>query len=147
MSTEDLPSSPTQEQKAIMDEVTAVLSDATFVDEMRESMAGMWTQDFDLSAFIAAAQRATEQALDALNAGHAPDSDAGHRVATAWIKDAAKAMGRKPDGAFREWLLNQFIAYDARAMHHRHAAQQPTELSGAQANEWQWIVSAMKYQR
>lgn len=140
------PDDPTPEQLDVWTELAATLSDEDYIQEMRASMAKMWTNEFDPSAYVKAVTQAFDQARAAMNEGHAPHSDSGKAIARDWLEASAKAMNKTPDSAFIDWHLDQYRKYHGRAARHQEGTPPVSGENALDAAvaEWGWIVTAME---
>lgn len=147
ISAPELPEDPSLEQIEVWQELATVLSDKDYIEEMRASMSGMWTNEFDLHGYIEAAHKTFDRARAAVSAGHEPQSELGKQVATDWFEASAKALKQEPSAAFRNWYLEQFRGYDVRAARYQQqmTARKGTSPTHAAGEEWRWIVSAMEH--
>jgi DNA-binding transcriptional MerR regulator len=145
-STPELPDDPSAEQIDAWNEIVSIITDESYIAEMRASAVLMWNDGFDPTAYAAAANATMEKVRAAIDGGLAPSSGTGRTIAREWLEASAKAMKREPDDAFLQWHLDQYRKYHARSLRYQELMM---ILRGDAANkvpgdEWLWINQAME---
>jgi DNA-binding transcriptional MerR regulator len=143
----DLPDDPTPAQIDAYVELSEILSDPKFVENMRAQAADVWDASFDRASFCAATSEAVRQAAVALEEGMAPHSPEAKPIVDAYVAGFAKSMNRQPDRTFTLWVRNKFASHDPRgARYWRLVAvlrgQNPQ--NAPQSNEWDWLSLAIQ---
>lgn len=141
----ELPDDPTARQIDAWNEITAMITDESFLAEMQADTATMWNAEFDPEAYAEAAGSILAKARAAIDEAKEPLSPAGTAIAREWLEKSAKAMRRKPDRAFLEWHLGQYRKHHARSARYQELlavlrGEDPGQTPG---NEWHWINEAM----
>ncbi|WP_379066642.1 MerR family transcriptional regulator [Mesorhizobium sp. UC22_110] len=141
----ELPDDPTARQIDAWNEITAMITDESFLVEMQADTATMWNGEFDPESYAEAANSTLARVRAAIDEGKDPLSPTGAAIAREWLEKSAKAMRREPDRAFLDWHLGQYRKHHARSAHYQEML---AILRGEQAgqkpgNEWQWINEAM----
>lgn len=144
--TAGLPDDPTAEQIDAWNEITAIITDDSFVAEMRAGMSSMWTGGFDAATYAKASGATMREVQAAIAAGEKPASEAGRAIARDWLESSAEAMRREPDEAFMEWHLDQYRKHHSRSARYQEllAILRGDNSGKAQGAEWRWINDAMR---
>ncbi|MCJ2123586.1 MerR family transcriptional regulator [Methylobacterium sp. J-077] len=146
LSVPELPENPTPVQIAAWDELSRLLADPSFVREVQEATKAFWTDALDPEVYQTASRRAYEQAADAAARDLSPQGPEAQAIARAWLADSARALGRTPDNAFRDWHIAQYERNAGRVGRYR-------ELLGALGKDfpiavdrtvWRWLNDALK---
>ncbi|HEV2502137.1 MAG TPA: MerR family transcriptional regulator [Mesorhizobium sp.] len=141
----ELPDDPTSRQIDAWNEITAMITDESFLAEMQADTATMWNGEFDAAAYAEAANSILASVRTAIDEGKDPLSPTGRAIAREWLAKSAKAMRREPDRAFLDWHLGQYRKHHARSARYQELlailrGEEPDQKPG---NEWQWINRAM----
>lgn len=147
-STPELPDNPTPEQCDAWIELSAILSDPAFVANVRSNAKEVWdSNDFDLTAWQAAAAPFLAHVKDAIAQGFGPESDTARTLAQQWLETSARVMNRAPDEDYKAWLRTRYAAHDSRAVRYWElVAIMKGEAPQTSPNrEWNWIIDAMKH--
>ena len=140
-----LPDEPTPAQIDAWVELSAMITDETFIRQMQDETRDMWTGDFDPAAYAQAANAVLAKAREAMDRGLAPASPEGAAIAQAWLEASARAMNRAPDAAFLTWHLDQYRKHHDRSSRYFELVSVLKGDSPADsiADEWRWITQAM----
>jgi len=144
----ELPDEPTPEQCDAWIELSEILGDPEFIANMRSSANEFWDRDgVDPAAYREAGEQMRLKAKEVIDRGLAPTSGEGAALVQSWMETLARTMGRKPDAAFKRWLLAKYTQHDERASRYWELVAimkgQPPQSSPNQ--EWRWILAAMKH--
>lgn len=144
-STPELPDDPTPRQIDAWAELTAIITDESYMVEMRANTSAMWTDAFDPTAYAEAANRILAKVRAAMEDGATPDSARGAAIAQEWLEGSASAMKRTPDQAFLEWHLDQYRKHHARSIRYQQllAILRGDDTGSPTGSEWHWINEAM----
>lgn len=143
----NLPEPPdelTPRQIDAWNELAAMMTDRSFIEETRRNMTQAWNDGFDQHAYIEASNTTLAKVRAAIDRGESPTSPAGVAIANTWLEQSARAMQREPDQAFMAWQLQQYRQHHGRAARYQELL---TELRGEEhrtGNEWTWLHEAMK---
>ncbi|MBD8903027.1 MerR family transcriptional regulator [Methylobacterium bullatum] len=146
MSLPELPDAPTVEQLSAWDELAGLLSDPSFEHEVHEGTKAFWTDNLDAAAYKVASTKAYAAALKGIVDGLSPQSVQAQAVAREWLEGSARALGRKPDCAFREWHFTQYDRNAGRLGRYRELViilHGDTPIA-ADRKAWAWLNDAMK---
>lgn len=140
-----LPEEPTAEQIDAWNEIMAILADEAYLADIKAGARTMWTKDFDPAAYAKAANATFDDVKAAIARKDDPTSEAGLRIARAWLEASAHTMQREPDRAFIQWHLDQYRQHHDRAGRYQQllAILRGEDPSNAFGNEWLWIHTAM----
>lgn len=143
--TPTLPDEPTAEQIDAWNEIMAMISDESYLAEIKDGARAMWTKGFDPAAYAKAANATFAEAKTAMERSDDPAGEEGLRIARAWLEASALAMRRAPDRAFMQWHLDQYRKHHDRSARYQQlvAILRGDDPADAFANEWMWINSAM----
>lgn len=143
--TPDLPDHPTPAQIDAWTELQAMLADTSHVDAVKAGMTQMRDGTLDAAAYAAASDAAFARVREAIAAGQAPQSEAGHAIARDWLAQSAAAMKRTPDAAFLDWQLSQYRTHHARSARYQDlmAILRGDDATSQTGDVWRWIVDAM----
>jgi DNA-binding transcriptional MerR regulator len=146
-STPELPDDPTPEQLDAWVELMAIVSDESFITQMRTNAEEVWNGEFDQAAYAEASTRVIAKARSAIDRGLEPASDIGGAIAREWLEGSARAMKREPDDAYMEWLRRKYREHHPRAAHYWElvAIMRGEPVKNSPGQEWQWIIAAMKH--
>jgi DNA-binding transcriptional MerR regulator len=145
MNTPELPAEPTPRQIDAWNEITAMLTDQSFIAEVRAASGDMWRSDFDATAYAAASDATLAKVREAMTNAEQPSSPLGLAIAREWLRASALAMKREPDDAFVEWHRAQYRKYHGRSARYQQllAILRGDESNNAPGSEWLWINEAM----
>lgn len=111
----DLPDDPTPEQLEAWIELSGIINDPSFIEQMRANAREVWTADFDQAAYREAWTSITAKVSAAMDAGLGPDSPEAGAILGDWLAAYAAAMNRKADDAFKAWWREKITTHDDRA--------------------------------
>lgn len=140
-----LPDVPTPEQLDAWIEMSEILNDPKFIESMRAMSKETWSGDFDAVAYQRATGEIVREARAAMDAGHAPSSAEGKRIATAFADVSAKATRREVDDKLLAELHDKFLWHDPRAsrLWELAAFLQGRPAAKSHVEEWRWISDAI----
>jgi DNA-binding transcriptional MerR regulator len=141
-STPELPDEPTPEQIDAWNDIVKMITDETYIAELRAEMASMWNDEFDPSAYAEAWNDILAKARAAIAKGEPPASKRGIAIAREWLGKIASAMKRDPDETFIEWARR----HHARSSRYQEllAILRGGSEKESSGREWLWINEAMK---
>lgn len=141
----ELPTAPTAEQEAAMEELSVLLTDPAFRLEVREGMREFWTGKLDADAWKAASERALNAARNASRKGISPDSEQGQRVAREWLRGSAGALSKDPDAAFIQWHHRQFAKNAGPVGRYRELMSllDSSSVVNVDRDAWTWLDRAL----
>lgn len=141
----ELPDERTSRQIDAWNEITAMITDESFLAEMQADTATMWNGEFDPEAYAEAANSILAKVRAAIDDDKDPLSPVGTAIAREWLQKSAKAMRREPDRAFLDWHLGQYRKHHARSARYQEllAILRGEEPDRKPRNEWHWINAAM----
>lgn len=144
--TPTLPDEPTPEQTDAWTELMAIITDESFIAEMRAETTRMWNANFDPADYADAANHTLARVRAAISAGLTPTSAAGQAIAREWLASSAKAMGRASDTEFLAWQLEHYRKHSARSTRYQQlmAILRGDDPQDPRGSEWYWINEAMK---
>ncbi|WP_413672653.1 MerR family transcriptional regulator [Massilia cellulosiltytica] len=138
-----LPEHPTPTQIEAWTELAGMLQDPNVMREFEEGVSAFWEGALDADAYRAAAVSGYRTAVDAVVRGVAPTAPEGVAAGRAWLDASARAMGRVPDGAFVQWLQDQYATGGARARFQELLAALKGESPAAdETRAWRWLIDA-----
>jgi DNA-binding transcriptional MerR regulator len=142
VATPELPDEPTREQIDAWSEIVKMITDETFIAEMRAEMASMWNDEISRSAYAEASNEILAKAREAIDKGEPPTSRAGIAIAREWLDKSAKVMKRDPDKNFLVWARK----HHARSSRYQEllAILRGDDGKGSPGREWLWINEAIK---
>jgi DNA-binding transcriptional MerR regulator len=145
LSAPELPEAPTPEQLAAWDELSVLQSDLDFQREVREGTKAFWNDALDPAAYQVVSTKAYADASKGVADALSPDSHEAQAVARDWFEGSARALGRKPDIAFREWHLAQYERSAGRLGRYREllAILRGEMPITADRTVWRWLNDAM----
>ena len=144
----ELPDEPTPEQCDAWIELSEILGDPGFIANMRSSANEFWDRDgFDPAAYREAGEQMRLKAKEAIDRGLAPTSDEGAAFVRDWMETLAATLNRKPDAAFKAWLLSKYTQHDDRASRYWElvAIMKGQSPQSSPNREWRWVLAAMKH--
>jgi hypothetical protein len=146
-STPRLPDEPTPAQLDAWIELAGILSDPTFLENLRADAADTWGGGFDVAAYKRASDEAARAARDARARGVAPSSAEAARIVEGFVSGFAAASGKPADGAFRASLRDRFTRHAPRASRYWElvAIMNGEPVSSGRAPEWDWLTEAVKH--
>jgi hypothetical protein len=144
-STPELPAKPTPRQIDAWNEITAMLTDETFIAQMRTDTSYTWRDEFDPAAYAEASNATLAKVREAMTSGELPTSATGRALAQDWLDASARAMKREPDKDFLQWHLDQYRKYHGRSTRYQEllAILRGENPATAASSEWLWINQAM----
>jgi hypothetical protein len=144
----ELPDEPTPEQCDAWIELSEILGDPAFIANMRSSANEFWGRDsFDPAAYREAGEQMRLKAEQAIDRGLEPTSGEAGGLVRDWLETLARTLDRKPDAAFRAWLLSKYTQHDDRASRYWElvAIMKGEPPQSSPNREWRWILAAMKH--
>lgn len=144
-STPELPEKPTPRQIDAWNEITAMLTDETFIAQMGADMNDMWQEEFDPAAYAEASDATLAKVRKAMASGALPTSAMGRVLAQEWLDASARAMKREPSKDFVQWHLDQYRKYHGRSTRYQEllAILRGEDPAAAAGSEWLWINQAV----
>lgn len=141
----ELPARPTPQQIEAWNELSSMLTDETFIAQMRADTNDMWRAEFDPAAYAEASNLTLTKVREAMARGELPTSATGRALAQQWLNASALAMKRQPDKIFLQWHLDQYRKYHARSTRYQEllAIVRGDNPASAAGSEWLWINQAM----
>ena len=142
----DLPDDPTPEQLEAWIELSGIIGDPGFIEQMRNNARDVWTADFDQAAYREAWTSITARVSAAMDAGFGPDSPEAGAILNDWLSAYAAAMNRAADDAFKAWWREKIATHDDRATRYWELV---AELRGTSAPKryiegWAWMKEAAR---
>ncbi|HEV2571886.1 MAG TPA: MerR family transcriptional regulator [Beijerinckiaceae bacterium] len=143
--TPTLPDEPTPAQIDAWNDIMTILSDESYLAEIKAGAQTMWTKDFDPNVYAKAANVTFDDVKAAIARKEDPKGETGLRIARAWLEASAQAMQREPDRSLIQWHLDQYRRHHDRAGRYQQllAILRGDDPSDAFSNEWLWIHTAM----
>lgn len=112
----ELPDAPTPEQCDAWIELATLLSDPSFIANMRANAGDVWDREaIDMKACQEASDAIVLRAKQAIEQGLEPSSAQANELARDWLEISARLMNQKPDAGFRNWMRTKYVRHDARA--------------------------------
>jgi DNA-binding transcriptional MerR regulator len=140
-----MPDEPTKEQLDAWIELSEIVSDRGFVENMRRMSAQTWTDDFDHRAYQEATQETASAARKAIDKGLAPESSQAAAIVERLVEGTAASKGKAVDDELRASVHESFAQHDPRASRYWVLVAtingQPT--MGGPTEEWDWIARAV----
>jgi hypothetical protein len=139
-----LPESPTPEQLDAWIELAELVSDASFVQSLRNDAKEMWGK-FDMAAMRRAGDAVAAAAKDALARSIAPDSFEARAIVEKYGAALAAAKGVTFGDETRRRLRERFEKHDARAARYWEliAVMKGSPSVASTVAEWKWIRAAV----
>jgi hypothetical protein len=149
-STPKLPDEPTPEQIDAWIELSELVSDPTFIENMRARAADVWNDGFDAAAYKRASDAAIRAAREALDRGVAPTAAEAAPIVHGFVADLAAASGKAADAAFVASMREKHERYEAQDPRGSRYWELVAIMNGQPAmkgafEEWGWIVKALKH--
>jgi DNA-binding transcriptional MerR regulator len=104
-----MPDELDEEQLEAWTELARIASDETFIEAIRAQTKPVWEAaggNLDPAGWGAAARAAIDEAAGAVREGRSPTGERGQRAIAGWVQASARAMGRRDDPPFAEWMLS-----------------------------------------
>lgn len=141
----ELPDDPTPEQVVAWTDLAGMLEDEDFGRQLQAQMAAFWNGALDSDAYREASLRAYEAVQAAIAANQSPTGREGQAIASAWLIESARAMGRVPDGAFLDWHFAQYDNQSGRMGRYRQllAVLRGDVDTAASDRAWSWLNAAL----
>lgn len=145
-----LPDDPTPEQIDAWIELSELVSDPTFVENMRARAADVWKDGLDLAAHQRASDDAIRAARDAMDRGVSPTAAEAAPIVHRMVADLAAASGEPADAAFVASMRAKYEQYEAQDPRGSRYWELVSIMSGtpvmtAPLEEWGWIVKALRH--
>ena len=135
-----VPENPTPEQLDAWIELSELMSEPTFIANLRYNAQGVWGK-FDLPKMKEAENIAVAAAREALKSGTSPESNDAKRAIETYAKAMAAALG-KPFGAItKQRMHDHFLRHDQRASRYWELVGilRGWAPSETRVKEWEWI--------
>lgn len=144
LSKPDLPAEPTTEQIDAWIELREMLSNPTFVQQMRENARDSFGQGIDAAIFDEVQNRVLPQARAALSDGQDPDSDLGRRVAKEYLEGWARALHVDADALYWERMRRKHFLHKPNTDRYWHLIHTIGGMKpkGDPDDAWMWIDKA-----
>jgi DNA-binding transcriptional MerR regulator len=143
-----LPAEPTPEQLDAWVELAEMMSDASFVESMRDHTREVWTRGLDMPKLQQLNVEIGEAARLAQDAGTAPESAGGRALVERYLSGLAELAGqRAQDPKFRAGVRQHFERQDPRETRYWQLVgmlNDSTSFSSMFAG-WRFVVSAVKH--
>ena len=142
----DLPDDPTPEQLEAWIELSGIIGDPGFIEQMRNNARDVWTADFDQAAYREAWTSITARVSAAMDAGFGPDSPEAGAILNDWLDAYAAAMNRAADDAFKAWWREKIATHDDRATRYWElvAVLRGTSAPKRYIEGWAWMKEAAR---
>jgi DNA-binding transcriptional MerR regulator len=143
-SSPELPDHPSPEQLDAWIELAELVSDPSFVENLRASAKEVWDKSLDLVALRAANEEAARGAAAARAKNAAPSSEEGRAVIEAFVEGVARASGKPADVALRRSIRERFERHDPRASRYWELVAVMSGRPPAVGNvdDWRFIAEA-----
>lgn len=138
-------------QLAAWTELAKLASDESFMEALREQTKPIPESaggEFDPAGWNAAITVAFEEAKLAVREGSPPTGESAQRVIKEWMAASARAVGRRDDAHFSEWLLSHFErTYDTRMERYWEllATLKRWEYDPAIAKAYGWLIEGLRW--
>lgn len=139
-----MPENPTPEQLDAWIELSELIADPTFIENLRYNAQGVWGK-FDLPKMKEAETAAVTAARDAIAKGISPGSEEAGAMIETYAKAMAAALG-KPFGAItKQRMYGHFERHDERASRYWELVGilRSWPASQTRVAEWKWIRAAV----
>jgi DNA-binding transcriptional MerR regulator len=139
-----LPDDPTPAQIDAWIELAEIVSDPTFIENLRRDAKDVWGK-FDMEAMRRAGDEAAAAAKDALARSMAPESDEAQRIVERYGAALAAAKGGTFDDRSRRGMRERFARHDPRAARYWELVGllQGKPSMAIKVKEWDWIKAAV----
>lgn len=149
-STPKLPDEPTPEQIDAWIELSELVADPTFLENMRARAAEVWKDGFDVAAYKRASDEAIREAREALDRGVAPAAAEAAAIIHRCVAGLAAAEGKAADAAFVASMRERYERYEEQDPRGSRYWELVAVMNGQPAmtgpiEEWGWIVRAMRH--
>ncbi len=141
-----LPDDPTPSQLDAWIELTEILSDPSFLENMRANAKDVWGQ-FDMDAFRRANDEAASAAREALARGEAPESDEARPIVFRYAEAMTRARGAvfdPSDERVRRGFRERFERQDPRGGRYWElvAILKGAPMVETRVKDWAWLRRA-----
>jgi DNA-binding transcriptional MerR regulator len=145
-STPKLPDDPTPQQLDAWIELTEMVSDPSFVENLRRDAKEVWGK-FDMAAMRRAGEEATAAAKDAVARSVAPEAFEARAIVERFGEALAAAGGKPFDEASRKGMRDRFLRRDPRASRYWELVAILNGNPGVNSTvtEWKWLTAAVVY--
>jgi DNA-binding transcriptional MerR regulator len=142
----NLPENPTAEQLDAWIELAELLSDASFVQNLRDNAKEVWGK-FDMAAMRAASDEVGTAAKEAAARSVLPESAEARAIVERYGAALAGASGGTFDDSMRRGMRERFERHDPRAGRYWEliAILNGTPSTASKVEEWNWIKQAVLY--
>lgn len=139
-----LPDNPTPEQLDGWIELAEMVSDPTFVENLRSSAREVWGK-FDMTAMRRAGDEVAAAARDAVARSVPPEADEARQIVERYGAALAAARGGTFDDSVRRGMRERFERHDPRAARYWElvAMMNGTPSVASTVKEWDWIKTAV----
>jgi DNA-binding transcriptional MerR regulator len=142
--TPKLPDNPTPAQLDAWIELAEIISDPTFIENLRQGAKEVWGK-FDMEAMRRAGDEVAAAAKDALARSMPPKSEEARHIVERYGAALAAAKGGAFDQRTRHGIRERFARHDPRAARHWELVAflngKPSMASTVE--EWNWIKAAV----
>jgi DNA-binding transcriptional MerR regulator len=142
--TPKLPDNPTPAQLDAWIELAEIISDPTFIENLRQGAKEVWGK-FDMEAMRRAGDEVAAAAKDALARSMPPKSEEARHIVERYGAALAAAKGGAFDQRTRHGMRERFARHDPRAARHWELVAflngKPSMASTVE--EWNWIKAAV----
>jgi len=142
----ELPEHPTPAQIEAWTELAGMLQDQDVMREFQAGVSTFWDGAQDAVAYREAAVDGYQAADAAIARGVAATDPDGIAIGRTWLDASARAMGRKADEGFLQWLQDQYAApAGARTRLQELLAVLKGETPAVEASRaWHWLIDAAR---
>ena len=139
-----LPDNPTPAQLDAWVEMAEMVSDPTFIENLRAQAKEVWGR-FDMNLMRKAGDDVAAAAKEASANGFGPDSAEARRIVEEYGRALAAARGGTFDDASRRGMRERFERHDPRASRYWElvAVMNGTPSVASTVAEWSWIKTAV----
>jgi hypothetical protein len=143
-STPKLSDNPTPAQLDAWIELTEIVSDPAFIENLRENAKEVWGK-FDMEALRRAGDEVAAAAKDAIARSIPPESEEAKRIVERYGAALASAKGGAFDDRTRHGMRERFARHDPRAARYWElvAALNGEPSMAATVEEWNWTKAAV----
>jgi hypothetical protein len=146
-----MPDELDEEQLEAWAELPRLASDDTFVEAIREQTKPVWEAaegNLDSAGWSGAVRSAIDEAARAVREGRPPTGEREQRVVAGWIEASARAMGKRDDQRFAEWMLFHYEGtYDPRMERYWEliANLKRWEYDPTVAKAYRWLIEGLHW--
>jgi hypothetical protein len=146
-STPRLPDHPTPEQLDAWIELAELVSDPSFVENLRASAKEVWDRKIDMNALRIANETAAKAASETRARGLSPTSTEAGEMIEQFVQAVAKASGNEADAKMRKGVRDRFLNHDPRASRYWEliAIMSGRPAPVGNVDDWRFIAEAVKH--